>query len=79
MADERSRTEAAGAGPDDATKDVARIEGLYFCIVPDGHSMGTVVPFLHVTWMRYFNPLRHMQVGDREQQALRRCQSMHAG
>ena len=73
--DERSRAEARAVAPPATVNDVARNRGLYHCTVPDGRCAGQVVPFLYVTWMRYFNAFRHMQVGEGEASHLLRCRS----
>ena len=60
----------------DVVEDVARIRGCYFAEVPSGPRQGRIVPFLHVSWMRYCDPWPDMRVPDQERASLMRCKDM---
>ena len=53
----------AGLGDREAL-DVAKINGCYFCLVPDSarQAAGEVVPFFVVEWMQFFDCWSQMQV-----------------
>jgi len=77
----RERKEArAGYGPAYAL-DVAGIDGIYFCTVPEGAAArgGEVVPFFLVRWMEYIDFTQHMQVerGGDTLRVLRAAGSIH--
>ena len=77
---ERSHRERRGKevnlGPGQVL-DPARIQGLYWCRVPDGQPReGEVVPFLHVQWLRHFDCWTGFTVPEGDHAALQRCKAI---
>jgi len=57
--------------------DPARIRGLYWCQVPEGQPReGEVVPFLHVKWLRHFDPWPGIAVPEGDRAAMLRCKAI---
>jgi len=82
MPEERSAAERRGiaaGGPRhwDVALDIARIQGIYFCTVPEGPRAGEVIPFLEVEWQRFFNPFaRFTGVPSGQNANLQRCKEL---
>ena len=80
LPEERSRcgevSEPAEAPGFAYVQDVARILGLYFCVVPDGTHKGDVVPFLYVLWMQFHDCFPSIQVPSGEGASVLRCRDV---
>jgi len=78
--EERSRCQEqrrAGPGPNEETVlDVARVRGLYWCTVPDGPQQGTVVPFMYIRWMRYFDCFPGIAVEEGARPTMMKCKAL---
>jgi len=59
----RERQEQAAGCQADQALDVALIDGIFFCTVPEEapQAGGEVVPFFLVTWMKHFDFKARMQ------------------
>ena len=68
----RARARVGAGGCVEEVEDVAMLFGCFFCQIPEGRCKGQWHPMLLVWWMRYCDPIPHIQVPEGQGAALAR-------